>query len=132
MVVLSGGAGNDVVSGGAQNDVFVQVTLESLGYDVLLGEAGDDVFAIQEEVAREVATGIVGRLLPAEARALAVRPTASAEAITASAFTSSTRTVSKKAPLATFLPRERRPEARRLARPSRIRVKAAAVHAIPA
>ncbi len=43
-------------------------------------QAGDDVFAIQEAVAREVATGIVGRLLPAESRVLAARPTASAEA----------------------------------------------------
>ena len=43
-------------------------------------QAGDDVFAIQEAVASEVATGIVGRLLPTEAHALAVRPTASVEA----------------------------------------------------
>ena len=43
-------------------------------------QAGDDVFAIQEAVANDVATGIVGRLLPAESRALAVRPTANAEA----------------------------------------------------
>ena len=40
-------------------------------------QAGDDVFAIQEAVAREVATGIVGRLLPNEVRTLAERPTAS-------------------------------------------------------
>ncbi len=40
-------------------------------------QAGDDVFAIQEAVASEVATGIVGRLLPNEVRTLAVRPTAS-------------------------------------------------------
>jgi TolB-like protein/Tfp pilus assembly protein PilF len=43
-------------------------------------QASGDVFAVQEEVARDVATGIVGRLLPAETRTLAVRPTASAEA----------------------------------------------------
>ena len=43
-------------------------------------QAGDDVFAIQEAVARDVATGIVGRLLPAEASVLAARVTASAEA----------------------------------------------------
>ncbi len=43
-------------------------------------QAGGDVFAIQEAVANEVARGIVGRLLPAETRVLAVRPTASAEA----------------------------------------------------
>jgi len=40
-------------------------------------QAGDDVFAIQEAVSREVATGIVGRLLPAEQQALAARPTTS-------------------------------------------------------
>jgi tetratricopeptide (TPR) repeat protein len=43
-------------------------------------QAGDDIFAVQEEVARDVATGIVGRLLPAERQALAVRPTESAAA----------------------------------------------------
>ena len=43
-------------------------------------QAGDDVFAIQEAVAREVATGIVGRLLPTERQTLAVRPTTSAAA----------------------------------------------------
>jgi len=43
-------------------------------------QAGDDVFRIQEEVARDVATGIVGRLLPAERRTLAARPTESAVA----------------------------------------------------
>ena len=43
-------------------------------------QTGDDVFGIQEAVASEVATGIVGQLLPAETRALAERPTASAEA----------------------------------------------------
>jgi len=43
-------------------------------------QSGDDVFAIQEAVAREVATGIVGRLLPNEQQSLAVRPTTSAEA----------------------------------------------------
>ncbi len=42
--------------------------------------AGDDVFTVQEEVARDVATGIVGRLLPAERQALAARPTTSAAA----------------------------------------------------
>lgn len=42
-----------------------------------------DVFAIQEEVARDVATGIVGRLLPTETRTLAIRPTASSEAFDA-------------------------------------------------
>ncbi len=40
-------------------------------------QAGDDVFAIQEAVASEVATGIVGRLLPAERQSLAARPTTS-------------------------------------------------------
>ena len=39
-----------------------------------------DVFAIQEAVASEVATGIVGRLLPSEARTLAQRPTSSSAA----------------------------------------------------
>jgi len=43
-------------------------------------QAGGDVFAIQEAVAREVATGIVGRLLPSERQTLAVRPTQSAAA----------------------------------------------------
>ena len=43
-------------------------------------EAGADVFAIQEAVANQVATGIVGRLLPTESRVLAVRPTSSVEA----------------------------------------------------
>jgi TolB-like protein/tetratricopeptide (TPR) repeat protein len=43
-------------------------------------QAGDDVFAIQEAVAREVATGIVGRLLPSENQTLAVRPTTSSAA----------------------------------------------------
>jgi TolB-like protein/Tfp pilus assembly protein PilF len=43
-------------------------------------QSGDDVFAIQEAVAREVATGIVGRLLPAEQQTLAARPTTSAVA----------------------------------------------------
>jgi TolB-like protein/Tfp pilus assembly protein PilF len=38
-------------------------------------QAGDDVFAIQESVARDVATGIVGRLVPGEQRALVARPT---------------------------------------------------------
>src|SRR5512134_432670 len=39
-----------------------------------------DVFAIQEDIARGVATGVAGRLLPAEAAALATRPTRSSEA----------------------------------------------------
>jgi TolB-like protein len=39
-----------------------------------------DVFAIQEDIARGVATGVAGRLLPAEAAALAVRPTRNNEA----------------------------------------------------
>lgn len=43
-------------------------------------QAGDDVFAIQEAVAGEVATGIVGRLLPSETRAIAARPTANVAA----------------------------------------------------
>ena len=43
-------------------------------------QVGDDVFAIQEAVAREVATGIVGRLLPSENQTIAVRPTTSAAA----------------------------------------------------
>jgi TolB-like protein/tetratricopeptide (TPR) repeat protein len=43
-------------------------------------QAGDDVFAIQEAVAGEVATGIVGRLLPSETRAIAARPTTSRSA----------------------------------------------------
>ena len=38
-------------------------------------QSGNDVFAIQEAVARDVAAGIVGRLVPAEQRALATRPT---------------------------------------------------------
>jgi TolB-like protein/Tfp pilus assembly protein PilF len=46
-------------------------------------QAGEDVFAIQEVVASQVARGIVGRLLPAETRALATRPTASPEAYAA-------------------------------------------------
>ena len=41
-------------------------------------DRGDgDVFAIQEDIARGVATGVAGRLLPAEAAALAARPTRS-------------------------------------------------------
>jgi TolB-like protein/tetratricopeptide (TPR) repeat protein len=41
-------------------------------------DRGDgDVFAVQEDIARSVATGVAGRLLPAEAAALAVRPTRS-------------------------------------------------------
>ena len=44
-------------------------------------ERGDgDVFAIQEDIARGVATGVAGRLLPAEAAALAARPTRNNEA----------------------------------------------------
>lgn len=43
-------------------------------------QAGGDVFAIQEGVARDVATGIIGRLISTETRALAARPTASAAA----------------------------------------------------
>jgi adenylate cyclase len=43
-------------------------------------QAGADVFQIQEAVAREVATGIVGRLLPSERQTLAVRPTTSTAA----------------------------------------------------
>jgi TolB-like protein/Tfp pilus assembly protein PilF len=43
-------------------------------------QTGGDVFVIQEAVAREVATGIVGRLLPAERQTLAVRPTQSVAA----------------------------------------------------
>lgn len=44
-------------------------------------ERGDgDVFAIQEDIARGVATGIAGRLLPAEAASLAARPTRNNEA----------------------------------------------------
>ena len=39
-------------------------------------DRGDgDVLAIQEDIARGVATGVAGRLLPAEAERLAVRPT---------------------------------------------------------
>jgi len=38
-------------------------------------QAGTDLFAIQEVVAREVATGIVGRLLPNERTAVEARPT---------------------------------------------------------
>lgn len=39
-------------------------------------DRGDgDVFAIQEDIARGVATGVAGRLLPAEAASLAARPT---------------------------------------------------------
>lgn len=38
-------------------------------------QAGTDLFAIQEAVAREVATGIVGRLLPNERMAVEARPT---------------------------------------------------------
>ena len=38
-------------------------------------QAGTDVFAIQEAVATEVATGIVGRLLPNERTAVEARPT---------------------------------------------------------
>lgn len=38
-------------------------------------EASGDVFSIQEAVAREVAIGIVGRLLPAERVSVAARPT---------------------------------------------------------
>ena len=40
-------------------------------------QAAGDVFAVQEAVAREVATGIVGRLVTAEQRAVAARPTSS-------------------------------------------------------
>jgi TolB-like protein/Flp pilus assembly protein TadD len=44
-------------------------------------ERGDgDVFAIQEDIARGVATGVAGRLLPAEAAGLATRPTRNNEA----------------------------------------------------
>jgi Flp pilus assembly protein TadD len=44
-------------------------------------ERGDgDVFAIQEDIARGVATGVAGRLLPAEAAGLAARPTRNNEA----------------------------------------------------
>jgi TolB-like protein len=44
-------------------------------------DRGDgDVFAIQEDIARGVAIGVAGRLLPAEAAALAARPTRSNEA----------------------------------------------------
>ena len=43
-------------------------------------QAEGDVFGIQEAVSREVATGIVGRLVPAEQQALATRPTRSAAA----------------------------------------------------
>lgn len=38
-------------------------------------QSGNDVFTIQEAVAREVATGIVGRLVRAEQRVIAIRPT---------------------------------------------------------
>ncbi len=40
-------------------------------------QAADDVFAVQEAVANQVATGIVGRLLPNERQSLATRPTTS-------------------------------------------------------
>ena len=44
-------------------------------------ERGDgDVFAIQEDIARGVATGVAGRLLPNEAASLAARPTRNNEA----------------------------------------------------
>jgi TolB-like protein len=44
-------------------------------------DRGDgDVFAVQEDIARGVATGVAGRLLPAEAAALAARPTRNNEA----------------------------------------------------
>jgi TolB-like protein/tetratricopeptide (TPR) repeat protein len=39
-----------------------------------------DLLALQEDIARNVATGIAGQLLPAERRALAARPTRSPEA----------------------------------------------------
>src|SRR4029077_16224436 len=44
-------------------------------------ERGDgDVFAIQEDIARGVATGVAGRLLPAESASLAARVTRNNEA----------------------------------------------------
>ena len=43
-------------------------------------QQGGDVFAIQAAVAADVANGIVGRLLPEERQAIAVRPTRSAAA----------------------------------------------------
>ena len=43
-------------------------------------QPGDDLFGIQEALAGQVATGIVGRLLPSETRTLAARPTQSAAA----------------------------------------------------
>ena len=46
-------------------------------------QQGNDIFAIQEAVAGEVAGGIIGRLLPAERQAIAVRPTSSSAAFDA-------------------------------------------------
>ncbi len=65
----------------------LRVTVElvrAAGGDRLWGDAFDrsesDLLAIEEDIARAVATGVAGRLLPAEWAALAMRPTRSAEA----------------------------------------------------
>ncbi|HKC47018.1 MAG TPA: hypothetical protein VKB63_05405 [Gemmatimonadales bacterium] len=62
----------------------LRVTAElarAAGGDRVWGQQYDrsdgDVFAVQEDIARGVATGVAGRLLPTEAAKLAVRPTRS-------------------------------------------------------
>jgi TolB-like protein len=63
---------------GAELRVSAELVRASGGAQVwgnTFDQAGDDIFAIQEAVARQVAEGIVGRLLPSERRRLAARPT---------------------------------------------------------
>ncbi len=68
---------------GAQVRVTVELVRASSGARVW-GEQFDrgtaDLLAIQEDIARAVATGIAGQLLPAERGSLAARPTRNAEA----------------------------------------------------
>src|SRR2546428_747026 len=67
-----------VRGGGARLRVTVELVRASSGAR-LWGEQYDraaaDLLEIEEDIARAVATGIAGRLLPAERASLAVRPT---------------------------------------------------------
>jgi adenylate cyclase len=62
---------------------LVRATTGAQVWGDLFDGTGDDIFRIQESVSRQVATGIVGRLLPGERQQLAARRTASPAAFAA-------------------------------------------------
>ncbi len=68
---------------GAQVRVTVELVRASSGARVWgdqFDRGTNDLLAIQEDIARQVATGIAGQLLPAERASIAARPTRNAEA----------------------------------------------------